>query len=44
MEVDLLLIDGDKFKLYTDENLEPIDHRCIIVHNKHIKVLPLPQS
>lgn len=30
MEVDLLLIDGDKFKLYTDENLEPIDHRCII--------------
>lgn len=30
LDIDLLLIDGDKFKIYTDENLEPIDHTCVV--------------
>lgn len=28
--IDTLLIDGNHFKVYTDENLECIDHECVI--------------
>lgn len=28
--VDTILVDGNHFKIYTDENLESIDHECII--------------
>ena len=28
--IDTLLIDGNHFKIYTDENLECIDHECVI--------------
>jgi ribonuclease HII len=28
--IDTLLIDGNHFKIYTDENLEYIDHECVI--------------
>ena len=28
--VDAILVDGNHFKIYTDENLESIDHECII--------------
>lgn len=30
LDIDTLLIDGDKFKLYTNEELEPINHHCIV--------------
>ena len=29
-EVDTILVDGNHFKIYTDENLESIDHECVI--------------
>ena len=28
--IDTLLIDGNHFKIYTDENLECIDHECVV--------------
>jgi ribonuclease HII len=28
--IDTILVDGNHFKLYTDENLEYIDHECIV--------------
>lgn len=28
--IDTILVDGDKFTIYTDENLEYIDHECVI--------------
>tara|TARA_Y100000389_G_scaffold205066_1_gene262658 strand:- start:8814 stop:9440 length:627 start_codon:yes stop_codon:yes gene_type:complete len=28
--IDTILVDGNHFKIYTDENLENIDHECII--------------
>jgi ribonuclease HII len=28
--IDTILVDGNHFKIYTDENLESIDHECII--------------
>lgn len=28
--VDTILVDGNHFKIYTDENLDSIDHECII--------------
>ena len=30
LEIDTILVDGDKFNAYTDENLEYINHECII--------------
>jgi ribonuclease HII len=28
--IDTILVDGNHFKIYTDENLEYIDHQCVI--------------
>ncbi len=28
--IDTILVDGNHFKIYTDENLDSIDHKCII--------------
>lgn len=30
MSIDTILVDGNHFKIYTDENLECIDHECVI--------------
>jgi ribonuclease HII len=30
VKIDTILVDGSQFKIYTDENLESIDHECII--------------
>jgi len=30
LSIDTILVDGDKFNIYTDENLDSIDHECII--------------
>ena len=30
LEIDTILVDGDKFNAYTDENLDYINHECII--------------
>ncbi len=30
MNIDTILVDGNHFKVYTDENLECIDHECVI--------------
>lgn len=30
IEIDTILVDGDKFTIYTDENLNYINHTCII--------------
>ena len=29
-KIDTLLVDGNHFKIYTDENLDTVDHECII--------------
>jgi ribonuclease HII len=30
LEIDTILVDGDKFNIYTDENLNYINHECVI--------------
>ena len=30
INIDTILVDGNYFKIYTDENFEPINHACII--------------
>ena len=37
IQIDTILVDGSQFKIYTDENLECINHECIIQGDNRYK-------